>query len=242
MNSSTILLKIPHKHNNKPTEIKHTLLLRHCFKSLTWMTILKTTLQEDQEMSPQSHNWCLERDMWRGFMLHVPKLFAQFRHTLTPAFLPRVWNFDTGQADGACETSPSKNSRLCISSELKGGMITTGGVLCPQGGKPRCWLGDLPFLSQLLCGGPSGKTEVIFTFLLTSDLAHPLNRPNRIPQIPPCPVPIRFPSLPLPASLSLFFPSGAWGGKFKHFWNMWKSWRQQRQRKTAEVLRWWFSG
>lgn len=39
-------------------------------------------------------------------------------------------------------------------------------------------------------------------------LAHPLNRPNRIPQIPPCPVPIHFPSLPLPASLSIFSPQG----------------------------------
>ena len=78
MNASTIPLKIPHKHDNKPTVIKHTLLLRHCFKCLTWMmTILKTALQEDQEMGPQSHNRGLETGMWRGLVLHAPELLAQ---------------------------------------------------------------------------------------------------------------------------------------------------------------------
>lgn len=123
--------------------------------------------------------------------------------------------------------------------QLKGGMMTTGGVLCPKGGKQRCWLGDLPFLSQLLCvavplcGSPSGITQLIFTFLLTSDLAHPLNRPNGIPQIPPCPVLVRSPSLPLPASLSLFLPSGAWGGKFNHFWNKRKKLKATETKKDS---------
>lgn len=71
------------------------------------------------------------------------------------------------------------------------------------------------FVSAPLCGSPSGITQLIFTFLLTSDLAHPLNRPNGIPQIPPCPVLVRSPSLPLPASLSLFFALRGLGRKIQ---------------------------
>ena len=79
----------------------------------------------------------------------------------------------------------------------------------PQGGKQGAGLGTFYSVSAPLCDSPSGITQVIFTlFLLTSALAHRLNKPDRIPQIPPCPVPIRFPSRLLPASLSLFCPQG----------------------------------
>ena len=99
-------------------------------------------------------------------------------------------------------------------------------------------------VSAPLCDSPSGITQVIFTlFLLTSALAHRLNKPDRIPQIPPCPVPIRFPSRPLPASLSLFCPqrvgeenSSTFGTREKAEGNRDKE-RQQRDFTGGSVAR-----
>lgn len=88
--------------------------------------------------------------------------------------------------------------------QLKGGMMTTGGVLCPKGVAQGAGSRTFHFVSAPLCGSPSGITQLIFTSLLTSDLAHPLNRPNGFLRfLLPSPK-ICSPLIPLPTSLSLF--------------------------------------